>query len=339
MQKHASSHDVARRAGVSQPTVSRALRDDPVVNVDTRRRVREAAEALGYVPSQRGRSLSTRATGQVAVVVSDLGNTFYLEAIQHLHAALDDVGARLVVFTDPPERPPPPERLLDGSVDGVILTTALLDATLPADLSARGLPVVLFNRSVDHAPVDRCVSTNQRGAAGVGEELVRLGHESIGAIFGPQDTSTGRDRERGFRRALTSAGLPLAESRVLHGAFSYTTGEEGLRELWAGDRPSAVFCGNDVIALGALNTARTLGIDVPGDLTIIGFDDIAMAAWPVYELSTVRQDLPAMARVTVELLRERIADPDLPVRTREVETQLVLRGSHASPTKPEASSR
>jgi LacI family transcriptional regulator len=339
MQNLATSHDVARLAGVSQPTVSRALRDDPVVSLATRRRVRDAAESLGYVPSQRGRSLSTRATGQVAVVVSDLGNTFYMEAIRHLHAALDEAGTRVVVLTDPPDRPPPPERLLDGSVDGVILTTALLGATLPAELCARGLPVVLFNRSVDDAPVDRCVSTNERGAGDVAEELVRLGHESIGAIFGPPETSTGRDRERGFRTALAHAGTPLADARVFHGPFSYATGEEGLRELWAGDRPSAVFCGNDVIALGALNAARELGIDVPGELTIIGFDDIAMAAWPVYELSTVRQDLPAMARVTVELLRERIADPELPVRTREVETQLVLRGSHGSPPNPDASSR
>src|SRR3954470_6152874 len=112
-----TSHDVAELAGVSQPTVSRALRDDPRVSQDTRRRVREAAETLAYVPSRRGRSLSTRATGQVAVVVSDLGNPFYSEAILHLHAALDAVERRAVVHTDLPDRPMTAEPLLDGSVD------------------------------------------------------------------------------------------------------------------------------------------------------------------------------------------------------------------------------
>jgi LacI family transcriptional regulator len=331
MQEAPTSHDVARRAGVSQPTVSRALRGDARVAAATRERVGAAAAALGYVPSRRGRSLSTRATGQVAVVVSDLGNPFYTEAVQHLHAALEAAELRAVVLTDPPERPPAPERLLDGSFDGAIVATALLGAPLPSELAARGLPVVQFNRAVDDRGLDACVSRNADGAAAVAALLAGLGHTRVGAILGPPETSTGRDRERGLRAGLHAAGLPLPDACVRHGAFAHATGDTAVRELLAlAQPPTAVFCANDVIALGALNAAHALGVAIPRELTVVGFDDIAMAAWDVFGLTTVRQDLAAMARAAVALLVDRIADPDRAARRVEVPARLVLRTSHGA---------
>jgi LacI family transcriptional regulator len=330
-----TSHDVARLAGVSQPTVSRALRDDPRVAEPTRRRVRDAAAALAYVPSRRGRSLSTRATGQVAVVVQDLGNPFYAETVEHLHAALERLDLRAVVLTDQRAVSASPDRLLDGSVDGAILASTLLGDTLPAELAARGLPVVLFNRAVDDPVVDACVSANADGARAVAAELLALGHAEIGAIFGPRETSTGRDRERALRAALADGGASLDDARVRHGEFAYRTGYDAFGELMAArEPPTAVFCANDVIAIGALNAARTLGIDVPGDVTVVGFDDIAMAAWDVFRLSTVRQDLPRMARTAAALLAERREEPALPPRRIEVPARIVLRGTHARPRRP-----
>ena len=330
----ATSHDVARLAGVSQPTVSRALRDDPRVAEATRRRVRDAAAQLAYVPSRRGRSLSTRATGQVAVVVGDLGNPFYAEAVEHLHAALDAADRRMLVLTEPPDRAPDLERLLDGSIDGAILTTTRLGSTVPAQLAERGLPCVQLNRTVDDDALDACASANADGARAAAAELAALGHDAVGAIFGPADTSTGRDREAGFRAGLAAAGVALPDPRVRRGPFAYRTGHDGLRELLAAPAPpSAVFCGNDVIAIGALNAACALGVAVPERLTVLGFDDIAMAAWDVFGLSTVRQDLPEMARAAVALLLERVADPDRPARRVTVPAVLVLRGSHAAPAR------
>jgi LacI family transcriptional regulator len=325
----ATSHDVARAAGVTQSTVSRALRDDPRIPEATRERVRAAAASLAYVPSLRGRSLSTRSTGLLAVVVSDIGNPFYMEALDHLHAALPE-RERLIVLTDASDAAPASaDRLLDGSVDGAILMTTTLDSPLPADLAARGLPTVLFNRTVDDDIVDSCESENAAGAADVARQLLRDGHETIGALGGPVDTSTGRDRERGLRETLAAAGRPLAQRLVQRGPFTHAAGHAGLTALMAQPSPpTAIACANDVIAFGALNAARGLGLSVPGDLTIFGFDDIAMADWEVFQLSTVRQDLASMAQTTLTLLHERIAQPDLPARRVRAPTELVLRASH-----------
>lgn len=328
--RHPTSHDVARAAGVSQPTVSRALRADPAVSEATRERVRRAAVELAYVPSSRGRSLSTRTTRQVAMVVSDLRNPFYAEAAQALQAAFALTERRVVVVTDSPERPVGAEALLDGSIDGAVLATCLLDSRLPAALAGRGLPVVLFNRAVDDAPVDTCVSANREGGRQIAAELVRLGHRRIGALLGPAETSTAREREAGFRAGLADAGVDLPAERVQRGPYSYEAGHQGLRALLAvGAPPTAVFCGNDVIALGALNAASAAGTDVPTRLSLIGFDDITMASWDAFQLTTVRQDLAAMAGETAKLLLERIADPDRPPRHVTVPVTLTRRASHA----------
>jgi LacI family transcriptional regulator len=326
MTRPVTSHDVARLVGVSQPTVSRALRDDPRVAEATRRRVRRAADALGYVPSTRGRSLSTRVTGQVGVVVSELANPFYMETIAHLYDALDRAGYRTVVLTEPPDRPFAPERLLDGALDGAILTTTLLESELPRALAQRGFPLVLLNRRIDALVCDTCVSANAAGAAAIGELLVELGHARVGALFGPADTSTGRDREAGFRQALAAHGVPLSAWR--RGPFRFETGYRGLRELLA-EAPTAVFCANDVIAVGALNAARACGVAVPRELTIVGFDDIEPASWELLALTTVRQPLPELCATDVELLLTRLGDPARPPRLVELPADPVLRGTHA----------
>lgn len=328
----ATSHDVARLAGVSQPTVSRALRGDPRVAEGTRQRVHDAAAALSYVPSRRGRSLSTRATGQVAVVVADLGNPFYAATVEHLHAALDPLGLRAVVLTDQRDGALTADALLDGAIDGAILTTTLLGSPLPAQLVARGLPVVLLNRTVDEPVADSCASANVDGARAVAAQMLALGHTEVGALLGPLETSTGRDRELGIRAGLADAGIEIGDERVRRGWFSYEDGHAGFRALMAvADPPTAVFCANDVLALGALNAAHSLGVAVPDDVTVFGFDDIAMAAWDGFRLSTVRQDLPAMARTAAALLTDRFGDPARPVERVELPAPLVLRGTHAAP--------
>jgi LacI family transcriptional regulator len=208
-----TSHDVARLAGVSQPTVSRALRDDPRLSEETRRRVRAAADQLHYVPSQLGRSLSTRVAGQVGIVVGDLRNPFYLEVLDKLHEALRSAEVRMLVLTPDTDDRVPLERLVDGSLDGAILTATDLHSPLPGELAGRSIPFVLLNREIDDAPGDVCVVDNEAGGALVARELLDLGHRSIAAVFGPQRTSTGRDREAGFRAVLDRDGVALPVQR------------------------------------------------------------------------------------------------------------------------------
>ena len=260
--------------------------------------------------------------------MSDLRNPFYTEATEHPHRALSLAGHRIVVLTDPPDRPLAPDELLDGSFDGAVLATSVLGSALPVVLQQRGLPLVLFNRAIDAAELDVCVSDNVGGASEVAHELVRLGHRRIGAIFGPANTTTGRDREAGFRAGLAANGVVLDEGVVRRGPFSERDGYGLMGELLATDpMPSAVFCANDVIALGALNAAAAMGIAIPGDISVVGFDDIAAAGWDITNLTTVRQDLAGMARVSVELLLERVAGARRAPRQVIVPTRLIRRGS------------
>lgn len=321
-----TSHDVALEAGVSQPTISRALRNDPRVAPATRERVHAAAARLGYVPSDRGRSLSTRRAGRVGVVVEDLGNPFYLELLDVLHDRLEHAGVRMIVLTPGRNDPERIERLADGSIDGVVLTTTLLPSSLPGQLARCGLPFVLLNRVVDDLEGDSCSVDNASGAAAIADALLDAGHRAVGAIFGPEDTSTGRDREAGFRAALAARGAALDPALTRRGRFSYADGHEHLRALLASPTPpTAVFCANDVIALGALNAALGLGVAVPGQLSVVGFDDIAMASWEAFRLTTVRQDIRRMGAIATELLLARVAEPDRPARQVVLPARLVRR--------------
>lgn len=329
-----TSHDVARLARVSQATVSRALGDGPSpVAPATRRRVELAAKRLGYVRNESGRILATRRTQQLGVVVDDLGNPFYLELIETLHRAADSVGFRLVVFTTQRDEEERARRLLDGSLDGVVLTTVELRSPLPVRLAAQRLPFVLLNRvSEVTSEADACVVDNEEGGRQVALELGRLGHRRVAAIFGPATTSTTQLRARGFRHGLTECGIRLPKRMTRHGRYAFEAGHDAMTSLMSEPRrPTAVFCANDVIALGALNAARALGIEVPAAVTIIGFDDIRMAGWELIQLTTVRQDLVRMTEIATELLVARIAAPDRPFERVVLPAELVLRGTHAAP--------
>jgi LacI family transcriptional regulator len=328
-----TSHDVARIAGVSQPTVSRALRDDPRLSDETRLRVQEAARELNYVPSQRGRSLATRSAGQIGIVVSDLGNPFYLQVLDALHGELRQAGLRMLVLTPDDDDRIPLERVVDGSLDGVILTTTQLHSTLPTQLSDRGFPFVLLNREVDDAPGDVCVVDNTEGARLIAEELLALGHRAIAAVFGPETTSTGRDREASFRAVLADAGVELRAERWRRAPFDFSEGHRCALELLP-SQPTALFAANDILALGAYNALYARGVRVPADITLIGFDDVRLAAWEAFQLTTVSQDIEHMVKTSTELLLSRIAaEPDEHLAPRRVvlPARLVRRATHGPP--------
>jgi LacI family transcriptional regulator len=324
-----TSHDVARLAGVSQPTVSRALRDDPRVAEATRRRVREAATRLGYVASDLGRSLATRATRQVAMV-ADLRNALYPTLVEPLHDRFAEHGYRMVLLAERGDDRAAYDRLLDRSVDGVVLTTTLLRSSLSRALQERELPFVELNRLSGRRRVAGITADNRAGAAAAARLFLQLGHRRIAAVFGSPDTSTSRDREAGFRDALAEAGVELPDSRTVHGGFGYADGERGLAELMSGRgaRPTAVFCVGDAVAVGALNQAMRVGLSVPDDVAVIGFDDLHIASWPCFQLTTVRVDLVGMAVAAADRLVERMSGDGAAARVQVFPTELVLRGTH-----------
>ncbi len=325
----ATSHDVARLAGVSQPTVSRALRGDRRVAETTRQKVMLAAADLGYVTSELGRSLSTRSTHQIAMV-ADLRNALYPTLVEPLHDRFAEHGLRMVLLAERGDDQATYERVLDRSVDGVVLTTTLIGSSLSKGLLDRGLPFVELNRRSGRRSLDSVTADNRGGAVDVARLLLAEGHRRIAAVFGGMNASTSRDREAGFRSALSEAGIELPAGRVAHGGFGYEDGERGMATVMRGRHsPTAVFCFGDLVAVGAINQAHRMGLAVPRDVAIVGFDDIAMAAWPCFDLTTARVDLTGMAVAAADLLVRRLGADDSPARTEVFPTQIVLRGTHS----------
>lgn len=330
MTKKITSFDVARRAGVSQPTVSRALRNLPGASPETRRRVLAAATELAYIPSDSGRVLSTRSTRRIAVVSEELTNPFYPELVQPLGRYLAAAELRPVLITDSEGRGVDAGVLADGSYDGVILTTTTRRSTLPRDLTERGVPHVLVNRTLDEPESPGCAVDNADGARQVSDLLADLGHRRVASIQGPVATSTGKQRAEALRTGLRRHGIPLPRVMVTRVPFDHDAGYRAAVELLTGDQsPTAIVCGNDVLALGALSAARALGVRVPADVTVVGFDDIRLASWPLIDLTTVRCDLDALARRAVTMLQDLVAGRWEEPTTVRLPVRLVLRGTHA----------
>lgn len=322
-----TSHDVARLAGVSQPTVSRALRDSDKVSAETKKRVREAARALGYVVSETGRALASGRTRRAGLLVTDLDNQFYPYAISAMHRQLQALDYQLILHTEATDSELVAERLIGNGLDGVVLATTTSDSTLPLRLQDRRLPFVYFNRTAAAVEADSVTVDAAAGLAEVAAAVAAHGHQRVAAIFGPRNTSTGEEREDALRRSLERHGLSVSMALTHRGPFDVATGYRGAQEFLAADpRPTVIVCSNDVVAIGALNAVHEAGLRVPEDISVVGFDDLPPAGWPVVGLTTVAFDLPAMAETAARLLIERIgAEESAPYRHEVFPTVLKTR--------------
>ncbi|GAA4872467.1 LacI family DNA-binding transcriptional regulator [Saccharopolyspora cebuensis] len=327
-----TSRDVARLAGVSQPTVSRALTDHPRVSEATKRKVREAARALGYSTNAIGRALSVGRSNRIGLVVADLENQFYANMIAPLHDELERLGHELVLITESAASAPLPERVAAHGLAGVVLSTTTVDSVQPARLRDRGVPFVYLNRVAPGVRADAVTVDPETGVREIVAEAVRLGHTRIGAIFGPRNTSTGELREQVVREVLDEHGLGLAQRDVLHGPFDFDTGRDGFRTLRerAGG-PTLVLCGNDVVALGVLNAAAESGVPVPEHTSVVGFDDLPTSRWALVRLSTIAYDLDEVARESARLVVARLREPDAETAHIVYPTHYVARSTVSAP--------
>lgn len=326
-----TSVDVARAAGVSQATVSRVLSGSAKVSPETRRRVMAALHETGYTPNLVARAMKTRRTGTVGVVVATITNPFYPHLVDALAAALGEAGFRMVLWTsEGPGEESAIQAIRQRVVDGIVFTAVTPDSPPLAEALARDAPVVLVNRGVEGLACDQVMTDNVGGGAAVASYLASAGHDRIGVIGGPRQTSTAVERERGFRRGLAGHGRSVAAALYRRADFSHGGGKAAMRELLsAASPPTAVFCVNDLTAFGAIDGARSLGLRVPEDVWVAGFDDIDMASWEGYDLTSVRQPIAQMSQTAVDLLRERLGAPDRAAQHVAFPSELVVRGSTA----------
>jgi DNA-binding LacI/PurR family transcriptional regulator len=323
-----TSLEVARRAGVSQSTVSRSFSNDPRLTQETKDRVLEVALGLGYQPNAIARSLITRRTNIIGLVTSDLSNPFFPHVLEEFTARLHDLGWRVLLFTA--GRKENVDDLLSSvlsyQVDGLIIASLGLSSKMAKICVQRGTPVVLFNRYALHSGASAVSCDNLSGGRLIADLLLDAGHERIAYIAGHEDSSTNRDREQGFRERLAQRGTHIF-ARV-PGEYSYESGFGATKRLLETPvRPDAIFCANDITAMGCLDAARELEIDVPSQLSVVGFDDIPSASWSAYRLTTVRQPVGEMIEASIKLLLERIENPALKPSSKFLPGTLITRGS------------
>ena len=319
-----TSREVAARAGVHQSTVSRALGPGGNVAAATRERVVTAARELGYTPDAIARSLITRRTSLVGILVAGLSSPFQPYVLEKLVQALAAGGLRPLVFSVPVGKDVDDllPTALEYRPDALIVTSASLSSERIAWCVRRGTPVVLFNRLAPGGDAGAVCCDNVAGGRAVADLLLRTGGRRFAYLAGSADSSTNRDREAGFVGRLREHGVPLALRE--QGSYAYEDGRAATLRLLAGDAPpDSLFCASDILALGARDAARGLGARVPDDLAIVGFDDIPMAGWAPYDLTTVRQPVDAMIAATLAAIGSRGREP----LARLFPGELVVRGS------------
>ena len=338
--KTASIKDVARVAGVSTATVSRALSNPELLTEATRETVIAAIQSTGYRVNQAARNLRKRQAGAVLVLVPNLGNPFFSEILAGISRGFDLNGPS-VLITDSSERHETGERLveyfLDSRIDGMISLDGSLTPEDLAEFDRAGVAerVVFCCEWVHGMSLPSVRSDNLEGARLAIRHLYDLGHRKIAHVTGPQGNVLTRMRREGVLAERQRLDLPARSEWIIRGDFSLRSGAEAAHQILAmTDRPTAVFCASDEVALGLISTMQQAGVRVPEDLSVVGFDDIAISEFAIPPLTTIRQDRHKLGRSAARLLQSMLDQPQgkgpVPMGFVElVGVELIVRGSTA----------
>jgi len=337
--------DVAKLAGVSAMTVSRVMNGKGLVRESTRRKVAEAVAALNYTPNQEARNLAGSKPIRVGFLYSNPSAAYLSEFLVGLlsQSGLNNVQLFVEKCEAGEQEAEQTRRLVDNGLDGIILPPPLCDSeAVLATIADAGIPAVVVACGLPDERVGAVSIDDYEAAYAMTRHLIKLGHHRIGFVVGhPNQTASAR-RLEGYRAAIAEKGADASEELVVQGMFTYRSGLDAAEHLLAlDDRPTAIFSSNDDMAAAAVAVAHRLGLDVPGDLTVTGFDDTALATtiWP--ELTTVRQPIAGMAREAVQSLVRRVralreGEEARPEQVR-MDFELVRRQSDAAPrTRPSA---
>lgn len=336
----ANIYDVARKAGVSIGTVSRYLNGNGYVGEATRERLKEAIRELGYSPSGIARGLTNKRTRMIGFVISDLLNPFNPEIVRGAQDLADESGYCTLIYNtdgDGQREVRALKLLYERRVDGLIITPPETREGNQCilDLYKRGLPIILIGRKLDTIMIDRVTTDTYVGATEAIAYLVGLGHRRIGFIGGLSAYNIATGRRQGYLDGLRKAGLPLDEQLIIEVPLTRESGAIAIDRLFTlPDPPTAIFAANDIVAIGAMQEFIRRGGRIPEEVSLIGFDDIALAAHVQPALTTIAQPKPLLGRSAVELLLARIEGSELPAQEIRLPCTLVVRASCAPRVAP-----
>jgi LacI family transcriptional regulator len=336
-QRTVTIRNVAARAGVSTATVSRALSDQAGVADDTRRRVLAAARQLDYRPSGVARSLKLRATHTLGLLITDITNPFFPELVRSIEDRGRELGYALLLGNgaeDPEREAAYLELLASHRVDGLLIAARSLTARHARWLRRAPVPTVLVNCEMPDGSLNATLSDNRDGGRLAAGHLLALGHRSLGLVTPGDHDPAARDRREGIRDVLREAGLDDSKLRVALADDHVAGGQAGTTQLLRQGPPvTGILCYNDLMAIGAIRAARAAGLAVPRDVSVLGFDDIDLAAYAEPPLTTIAQDTSAMGRWAVDRIVEGITTgatrPALEAQVWRIPVRLVVRASTA----------
>lgn len=321
---------VAERAGVSVASVSRVLNGGAASEQMTRR-VREAAEALGYVPNISGRMLRTGRTDQIALAVADVGNPVYVQMMRAVTTVVAKAGYRLVLSStgsDPGAEIDLVTSLNRGYADGLVISPLRVTSELLEALRASRLPIVVIGTLPPDVELDNVRADSATGIGLAVDHLVAGGRERIALVNGPVDTVPGAARLAGYVDAVRRLGLPAnPELQVIASGFTYRDGRRAAANLLAQSSPDAVVCSNDLLAVGALKELRARGLRVPDDVAVVGMDDTEAAELATPSLTSVDLGSAKRASTAAKLLIRRLENPEAPILRRVIAPALSVRES------------
>ncbi|AHF68043.1 MULTISPECIES: LacI family DNA-binding transcriptional regulator [Pseudomonas] len=331
----ATIKDVAALAGISYTTVSHVLNKTRPVSDPVRIKVEAAIAQLDYVPSAVARSLKAKTTSTIGLLIPNGINPYFAELARGIEDHCERNGFCVILCNsdDNPEKQRNYLRvLLEKRVDGLIVSSVGGDVSIAGGLAEVRTPLVIVDRELEGIDADMVRIDHEHGAYLATRHLLDLGHRDIACIGGPDNTVVADMRFVGYRRAMQEAGIEVLPEWTIHSDFTSSAGHEAAVGLLAGHRPTAIFAGNDVIAIGVLRAAAERNIPVPRELSVIGFDDIQMSRYVYPALTTVGQSIMQLGETAAEMLLSRIvgASTELPGR-RLVTPSVVVRESTAPP--------
>lgn len=329
----ATMKQVAERAGVSTSTVSHVINNTRVVSPDVRARVLQVIGELRYIPSAVARSLKNDRTHTIGMMVPNNSNPYFAELIQGIEDAAFKVGYNIILcnaYDDPQKQAAYLRVLMEKRIDGLILVASGADAELASLLAAQQIPIVLVDREVAGVEADFIESDHEEGGYLATRHLLDLGHREIACVSGPTDLPPSRARVVGYLRALKEAGVRFRLDYLVRSDFTSEGGFNAFRQLLAMKRrPTAIFASNDLMALGGLCAASEARVRIPDELSVVGYDDIALASFATPRLTSVAQPKYEMGQRITRALIDRIVGHAGPVKRELLSTSLAVRHSTA----------